>query len=61
LTTIVFSRPCRVGACAVRTPWHPRRRTSLAGPLHNKLALLLALVSRNYIRKSLTISRDGRI
>jgi len=47
--------------------WHmdrkdaPRRRTSLEGPLHNKLALLLALVLCNYIRKNSITSRDGRI
>ena len=37
------------------------RRGPLEGPLHNKLALLLALVWRDYVRKSLTTSRDGRI
>jgi len=31
------------------------------GPLHNKLALLLALVRRNYIRKNLITIRDVRI
>ena len=31
------------------------------GHLHNKLALSLALVRRNYIRRSMTTSRDGRI
>jgi len=39
----------------------PDRRTPLEGPLHNKLALLLALVSWKYIRKNFTTSRDGRI
>jgi hypothetical protein len=39
----------------------PDRRTPLEGPLHNKLALLLALVRGNYIRKNSTTSRDGRI
>src|SRR5262249_801046 len=37
------------------------RRGPLEGPLHNKLALLLALVRRNYIRKNVVTSRDGRI
>jgi hypothetical protein len=31
------------------------------GRLHNKMTLLLALVRRNYIRKSSINSRDGRI
>jgi hypothetical protein len=39
----------------------PYCRTLLEGPLHNKLALLLALVRRNYIRKNVATSRDGRI
>jgi len=39
----------------------PHRRAPLKGPLHNKMALLLALVRRNYIRKILITSRDGRI
>ena len=33
----------------------------LEGPLHNKLALLLALAQWKYIRKTLSTSRDGRI
>ena len=39
----------------------PHRGTSLEGPLHNKMALLLALAWSNYIRKSSITSRDGRI
>jgi hypothetical protein len=37
------------------------RRGPLEGPLHNKLALLLALAQWKYIRKTLFTSRDGRI
>jgi hypothetical protein len=40
--------------------WHARRGP-LKGPLHNKLALLLALAECKYIRKSSITSRDGRI
>jgi hypothetical protein len=39
----------------------PDRRAPLEGPLHNKMALLLALVRHNYIRKNFITSRDGRI
>ena len=37
------------------------RRTPLEEPLHNKMALLLALVKRSYIRKNSITSRGGRI
>src|SRR5215469_7102941 len=47
-----LSRLCRV-AHARKDAVAPHRRTSLEGPLHNKMALLLALVRRNYIRKKL--------
>jgi len=58
-----------VGAWSALRCWHmPRkdavaadRRTPVEGPLHNKLALLLALVRRDYIRKYSITSRDGRI
>ena len=34
---------------------------ALGGPFHKRMALLLALVGRKYIRKILITSRDGRI
>ena len=37
------------------------RRGPLKGPLHHKLALLVALVWRKCIRKKWATSRDGRI
>jgi hypothetical protein len=37
------------------------RRGPLKGPLHSKVALLLALAERKYIRKNFIASRDGRI
>jgi len=43
------------------TPVQPSSAHASRGPLHNKMALLLALVERNYIRKISTTSRDGRI
>jgi len=39
----------------------PTAERPLEGPLHNKLALLLALAQWKYIRKTLSTSRDGRI
>src|SRR5215467_10036979 len=59
--SVGLSRLCRVGTCPVRTPWHPIGARLLKGPLHTKLALLLALVRCNYIRKDSVTSRDGRI
>jgi len=59
--TVCLSRLCRVGTCPCRDAVAPDRRTPLEGQLHNKMALLLALARRNYIRKSSTTIRDGRI
>jgi len=56
-----LSRSCGVGTCPRKDAVAADRRTPVGEPLHNKLALLLALVRRNYIRKNLTTSRDGRI
>ena len=56
-----LSRSCGVGTCPRKDAVAADRRTPIEGPLHNKLALLLALVWRDYVRKSLTTSRDGRI
>jgi hypothetical protein len=52
---------CRVGTCPGGVPWHTRGAGLWKDPLHNKLALLLALAERKYIRKDLSTSRDGRI
>ena len=64
-----MSLPLDCGPQSALLCWHmpdkdtvaPHRCASLEGPLHNKLALLLALARCNYIRKSSTTSRDGRI
>jgi hypothetical protein len=45
----------------VRTPLQPIGARLFEGLLHNKLALLLALVRRNYIQKNSFTSRDGRV
>jgi retron-type reverse transcriptase len=41
--------------------WACGRRAPLGGPFRRGMALLLALVWCNYIRKNSTTSRDGRI
>ena len=56
-----LSRLCGGGTCPCRDAVAADRRTPVEGPLRNELALLLALVRRNYIRKNLITSRDGRI
>ena len=50
--TVGLSRLCH-GMVPRTDAVAPDRRTFLEGSLHNKLALLLALVWRNYIRKKL--------
>ena len=56
-----LSRLCGVGTCPRKDAVAADRRTSLEGPLHNRLALLLALTEWKYFRKKSTTSRDGRI
>jgi hypothetical protein len=59
--TVGLGRLCRGGTWPRKDVVAPDRRAPPGGPLHNKLALLLALAEWNYIRKISITSRDGRI